>query len=206
MTSAVNLHYPVAADALRQVLVGRPDADLLHTIIYEGDLGRRGKRVVSLQLGHGPYSHTHSGECFFERVELREERGLDAVPCLVAGPETVAEGLDDVIGRHTDVSGSRLDHLQHSIQHSDHGAEGPILALGEAAKAVEVAEQLVRAVYEMNDHAFVTRARGEAPGLNFLLLSTGAVGIGVPNSPAESLSSPGPRFSNLFLPILRRCR
>ena len=174
LTSAVNLHYPVAADALRQVLVGRPDADLLHTIIYEGDLGRRGKRVVSLQLGHGPYSHTHSGECFFERVELREERGLDAVPCLVAGPETVAEGLDDVIGRDTDVSGSRLDHLQHCIQHSDHGAEGPILALGEAAKAVEVAEQLVGAVYEMNDHDFRHQsAAGEAPGLNFLLLSTG---------------------------------
>jgi hypothetical protein len=34
-----------------------------------------------------------------------------------------------------------------------------ILALGEAAKAVEVAEQLVRAVYEMNDHAFCGRSR-----------------------------------------------
>ena len=156
LTSAVNLHYPVAADALRQVLVGCPDADLLHTLIYGGDLGRGGKRVVSLQLGHGPYSHTHSGECFFERVELREQRGLDAIPCFVAGPETVPKGLDDVIGRDTDVSCSRLDHLQHCIQYADHGAEGPILALGEAAKAVKVAEQLVRAVYEMNDHAFVT--------------------------------------------------
>ena len=104
------------------------------------------------------YSHTHSGECFLERMELREECGLDAVPCLVAGPETVAKGLNDVIGRDTDVSCSRLDHLQHCMQHADHGAEGPILALGEAAKAVKVAEQLVRAVYEMNDHAFVTRA------------------------------------------------
>jgi hypothetical protein len=133
------------------------------------------------------YSHTHSGECFLERVELREQCGLDAVPCLIAGPETVAEGLDDVIGRDTDVSRSGLDHLQDGIQHADHGAEGPILALGEAAKAVEVAEQLVGAVYEMNDHALVTRAAAK-------------------NSPAESLSSPGPRFSNLFLPILRRCR
>jgi hypothetical protein len=44
------------------------------------------------------------------------------------------------------------------MQHTDYGAEGPILALGEAAKAVKVAEQLVRAVYEMNDHAFVTKA------------------------------------------------
>src|SRR4030095_9049314 len=106
--------------------------------------------------GHGPYSHTHSSECFLERVELGEERGLDAVSCLVAGPDTVAKGLDDVIGRHTDVSGARLDHLQHRVQHTDDGAEGPILAFVEAAKAVEVAKQLGCGVHDMNDHALVT--------------------------------------------------
>jgi hypothetical protein len=57
-----------------------------------------------------------------------------------------------VIGGDADVSGSGLDHLQHSMQHTDHGTEGPIRAFSEAAKAVEVAEKLVRAVYEMNDH------------------------------------------------------
>ena len=151
LTSAVNLDYPVAADALRQVFVGRPDADFLDTLISTGDLRRGGERVVSLELGHRPYCHAHSSERFLERVELREECGLDAVPCLVAGPEPVAEGLDDVIGGDADVSGSGLDHLQHSMQHTDHGAEGPIRAFSEAAKAVEVAEKLVRAVYEMND-------------------------------------------------------
>src|SRR4029450_8133455 len=118
LTSAVNLHYPVAADALRQVLVGRPDADLLHAFIYGGDLRCGGKRVVSLKLGHGPYSHTHSVECFLERVELCEECGLDAVPCLVAGPEAVAEGFDDVVGRYTDVGGSRVDPLQGGTSHA----------------------------------------------------------------------------------------
>jgi hypothetical protein len=37
------------------------------------------------------------------------------------------------------------------MQDADHGAKGSILALVEAAKAIEVAEQLVRAVDEMDD-------------------------------------------------------
>ena len=39
------------------------------------------------------------------------------------------------------------------MQLADHGAEGRILPFVEATKALEVAEQLVRAVDEMNDHA-----------------------------------------------------
>jgi hypothetical protein len=62
-----------------------------------------------------------------------------------------------VIGRYTNVSRSVLDHLQDRMQDADHGSQRAILALVEAAEAIEVAEQLVRAVYEMNDHAFVTR-------------------------------------------------
>ena len=153
LPSAVNLHHPVAADALRQVLVGRPDADFLHARVFGRDPRRGGKRVVGLQLDHRPHRHAHGGERFFQRVELREQCALHALARLVAGPEIVAEGLDDVIGRHTDVSRSRLDHLQHGVQHAGHGAEGRILALVEAAKAVEVAEQLVGAVDEMDDHA-----------------------------------------------------
>ncbi|HEY2920708.1 MAG TPA: hypothetical protein VGK77_17125 [Candidatus Binatia bacterium] len=44
-------------------------------------------------------------------MELREECALDAIPCLVSGPDLIAEGLDHVISRHTDVSRSGLDHL-----------------------------------------------------------------------------------------------
>jgi hypothetical protein len=44
------------------------------------------------------------------------------------------------------------------VRDADHGAERPILALVEAAKAVEVPEQLVSAVDEMNDHVFVAAA------------------------------------------------
>jgi hypothetical protein len=88
-------------------------------------------------------------------VKLREQRGLDARGGLVAGPQSVAKRLDHVIGRHTDVRCSVLDHLEHRPKHANDGAERTILALVEAAQPVEVAEQLVRAVDGVNDHAVI---------------------------------------------------
>ena len=79
------------------------------------------------------------------------------MPCagLVAGPETVPEGLDDVVGRHAEVRRPVLDHLQDGMQHADHGSEGRGPALVEAAQAVEVAEQLVGAIQQVNDHGAI---------------------------------------------------
>src|SRR5436190_134500 len=85
-------------------------------------------------------------------MELRPQSGVDALSGLVAGPELIAEGFDDVIGRHADVRGSPLDRLQHRPEHPGHGAERRVLALVEAAETVEVTEELVGAVDEMNDH------------------------------------------------------
>src|SRR5262249_39955610 len=101
---------------------------------------------------------SHGTERYFQRVELREERALDAVACLVAGPETVAERLNDVIGRHADMSCSRFNHLKHRLKDADHGAEGWVRALVESAQSVEVAEQLVGAVDEMDDHGWPMQA------------------------------------------------
>src|SRR5256886_4729351 len=42
---------------------------------------------------------------------FRSQGGLDPLPRLVPGPEGVAEGLDDVVGRHAEVRSSLLDHL-----------------------------------------------------------------------------------------------
>ena len=159
---AVDLHDAIATHALGQVLVGRPDADFLHPLIPGGDLRRRRQGVVGFQLDHGPYHHSHRRERFLERLELREQRGLDALPGLVVGPEVVAERLDDVIGRHTDVSRSGLDHLQYRMQHAADGAEALILALAEMAPAVKLAEQLVRTVDEMNDHAAASGRRSRS--------------------------------------------
>jgi len=112
----------------------------------------RGQRIVRLQLDHGPHHDTHRGQCLLEWVELGEERGLDTFARLVAGPEVVAEGLDDVVGRDPDVGRFVLDHLQHGMQHSRDGAVRLVLAFVEAALAVEVTEQLVGAVEDVNDH------------------------------------------------------
>src|SRR5438128_5490957 len=161
---AVHLDHPVAPHTLRQVLVGRPDADFLHAVICRSDARRGGERVVGLELDHGPYHHAHGGEGVFQRVELRQQGGLDPIPRFVPGPECVAEGLDDVVGRHAEMRGSLLDHLQYRVQHSDDRAERLVLALSGATPAVELPEQLVRDVQEVNDHRTDLVPTAPAPG------------------------------------------
>ena len=62
------------------------------------------------------------------------------------------------------MGGALLDHLQHAVEHADHGAIRPVGAFGEAAQAVEMPEELVRAVDEVNDHPtnYIT-SRGALP-------------------------------------------
>ena len=91
-------------------------------------------------------------ERLLQRLELGAERALDAGAGLVAGPEVVAERLDHVVGGDAEMGGAALDDLQHGVQHAGDRAEGLVLALVEAALAVEVAEQLVGAVDEVDDH------------------------------------------------------
>src|SRR2546421_4043117 len=149
---AIHLNHPLATHALRQILVRCPDAYLLHLVVFGGDSGRGGERIVGFQLDHGPYRHSQRGERILERMKLREQRRLDPLTRLVARPKAITEGLDDVIGRHTEMRRPLLDHLQHGMQHAVYGAEGSIVAFVEAAQTIEVAEQLVRPVNQMNDH------------------------------------------------------
>ena len=57
-----------------------------------------------------------------------------------------------MIGRDADVRRALFEHLQHGVQHADDGAVRLVLAFVEAPQAVEVAEQLVGAVDEVDDH------------------------------------------------------
>ena len=148
----VDLHHAIAAHALREVLVRRPDADLLHVVVGRGDPRRRRQRVVGLELDHGPDGDAHVHERLLQRNELGAQRGIHAGPGLVAGPEVVAEGLDHVIGRDADVRRAALDQLQHGVQHPRGGAESLAVLPASAAATVEVAEQLIGAVDEVNDH------------------------------------------------------
>src|SRR6266853_3158365 len=150
---AVHLNHPLATHALRQILVGCPDAYLAYPVVFGGESRRGGERIVGFQLDHGPYRHSQRAERILERMKLREQCRLDAVTGLVVGPKSITEGFDDVIGRNSQMRRSFLDHLQHGMEHAVYGAEGSIVALAEAAQTVEVAEQLVGAVNEMNDHA-----------------------------------------------------
>ena len=56
-----------------------------------------------------------------EERELREQVRLDAGAGLVAGPQTVAERLDDVIGGDADVRRAAVDHAEHR---ADDAADG----------------------------------------------------------------------------------
>ena len=155
LAPAIHLHHPVARDALGQVLVVGPDADLLDARVLRGDPRGGGQRVVGLELDHRPHRDAHRGERLFQGMELRPERAIDAFAGLVVGPELVPERLDDVIGGDAEVGGALLDHLEHGVQQAGDGAEGLVLALVEAAQAVEMAEQLVGAVQDMDDHSGV---------------------------------------------------
>ena len=90
-----------------------------------------------------------------ERMKLRPQRRIDAVAGLVAGPELVTERLDDMVGGNAKMRGALLDHLQDGVEHARDGREGLVLSLVESAQAIEMAEELVGAVDEMNDHAGV---------------------------------------------------
>ena len=70
LACAIDLDDAIGDDALREVLVGRPDADLLHRGIGARDPRRGGERVVGLELDHRPDGDAHRGERVFERMEL----------------------------------------------------------------------------------------------------------------------------------------
>src|SRR5437763_11146102 len=56
---SVHLNHPLATHALRQILVRCPDAYLLHLVVFGGDSGRGGERIVGFQLDR---SEEHTSE------------------------------------------------------------------------------------------------------------------------------------------------
>ena len=147
----IDLHDAAGNDALREVFVGRPDADFLDTRIRRRERRGRGESIVGFELDHRPDHDAHRRQRLLERVELRPQRGVDAGPGLVAVPQLVAERLDDVVRGHADVRRPGLDHLQNHLQHAPHCPERRI-ALLHPADAVEVAKELIGAVDEVDDH------------------------------------------------------
>jgi len=149
---SIYLHDAISANALRKIFVRSPDTDFLNARVVRRDLGGRCERVVGFQIDHCPDGDAHRPQRIFERLELYEQRWVDALAGFVSIPDRVAKRFDYVIRGNADVRGSVGKHVQDGIQHARHGAKpGDLAGLG-PAQAVIVPEQLVRSVDQVNDH------------------------------------------------------
>src|SRR5258708_37743446 len=54
---AIHLHHPIANDALREILVRRPDADLQYALVRRGEMRGGGERSLPLEPDHRPALH-----------------------------------------------------------------------------------------------------------------------------------------------------
>ena len=86
----------------------------------------------------------------FEQLELGQEIGLDPFAGLVAWPQPIAEGLDDVIGRDGDVRGAAANHAQDRREHAAHRGDFATVPIPRGRQGVVVPEQLVCAVDQMD--------------------------------------------------------
>ena len=156
----VPLHDPPAHDTLRQVLVRSADVHAFHPGVAGRPRRPRRQPVIGLQLFHGPDLYPHRPQRVLEGVELGQKVGVDAVARLVAGPEVVAEGLDDVVRGDGHVGRAALQHAEKRGQHAAqtaHGSPGGVQGRG---RAEVVAEELVGAVDEVDVQGGETCAGG----------------------------------------------
>src|SRR5207253_7944654 len=89
--SSINLHHAIADNALREIFVRRPDANLLHTLIFRSKMGRGCERIVSLKLDHWPHSDTHRSQRLFQWMKLREQRSFNSSTGFIAQPEIISK-------------------------------------------------------------------------------------------------------------------
>ena len=147
------LHDAGADDRLGEILVGGADQHLLHRGIPRGRPRACRQRVVRLELHHRPEDEARSRQGLLEQRELREEVGLDALPCLVARPQGVPEGLDHLVRRHRDVRRAAVDQAEQRGEHPpDRTDLGPVRQL-RGRQRVVVAEQFIGPVDQVDVHA-----------------------------------------------------
>ena len=147
---AQHLDDSIAAYTLREVLVRRPDADLLHFLVRCSGARGRGESIVGFQFDHRPDDHTHGAQRLLQRNELSPQCTLDSLASLVARPESVTKRFDDVIGRDANMGRALFDHLQDRVQHARHRAQGRWVRFFEASPAVELAIKFVRPVDQVD--------------------------------------------------------
>ena len=146
----VDLHHPLAHHALCKVLVRGPDADFLHLRRFFSECRRGGKRIIRLQLHHGPHEETECAKGIFQGLKLGQERGVHTGTRLVPRPQGVAKGFDDMVGGHAQVRGPCLHHLQKAVEDQADSAVSVIGFRG-AFQPVETPKELVGAVDQVDD-------------------------------------------------------
>src|SRR5204863_3438958 len=104
-----NLDDSIAPHTLREILVRRPDADLLDALLRCRCACGRCQGVVRLELDHRPDSHAHCPEGLLQGNELAPQGRFDAFARLVAWPKPVTKRLDDVVGADADMGRALLD-------------------------------------------------------------------------------------------------
>ncbi len=145
---AVDLHDARTSHALRQIFIRRPDRDFLYLLVLRREMRGRSERIIGFELDHRPDDNAHRRERFLKRMELREKRGLDAVASLVVRPKPIAKRLDHVIGGDAEIGVAVFvfNYFENALEHADDRAVWAVLALSEAAQAVEVTEEFVSSV------------------------------------------------------------
>ena len=108
--------------------------------------------VVRLELDHRPDPHPERLECFLQQGELGPELGRHVGTSLVAGPQVVAERLDDVVGRHPDVGDTLGQERGHRRDHTAGGRHLRAVGGHAGRPAEELAEELVGAVDQIDLH------------------------------------------------------
>ena len=87
-----------------------------------------------------------------QQRELGLQVWVDALARLVAGPQVVTEGLNDVVCRNAQVRRTVLGERQDGRQHTLDCAHLAALRIAHGRPRIEVAEQLVGAVDQVNLH------------------------------------------------------
>ena len=113
-SAAIDLHHARVLHALARSLSGVQMATFSTRLSADAICAAGRQPIIRFQLHHRPDGNAHGRERLLERMELREQRALDAGAGLVAGPEPIAKRLDDMIGSDTEVRVTPLDHLEHA--------------------------------------------------------------------------------------------
>ena len=87
----IHLDHPLAAHALRKILVVGPNADFLDSFVLRRETRGRRQRVIGLQLDHRPDPTPMAASASSRGWNWAQQRGLDTLARLVAGPQLIAK-------------------------------------------------------------------------------------------------------------------